>query len=170
MKIKKRSSFTSAILIIIASTFISYAHNDGIKGRTKKSDDKPGCTCHGSDPSPDVKVVISGPDALTVDQEAEYNVTISGGPLLAGGVDIAVSKGTLSPVGSDLKLLSGELTHSDPKKPSGSSVQFRFKYKAPSVSGSQTIFASGNSANLNDKKTGDLWNYALNKIIVVSDK
>ena len=168
MKIIERSSLTSAILIIIASSFILYAHNDGIKGRTKKSEDKPGCTCHGSDPSPVVKVVISGPDALTVDQEALYNVTITGGPLLAGGVDIAVSKGILSPVGSDLKLLSGELTHSDPKKPSGNSIQFRFKYKAPSVPGNQTIFASGNSANLNDKKTGDLWNYAPDKIIVVS--
>jgi hypothetical protein len=168
MKIKKHSPFTSAILIIIASTFILYAHNDGIKGRTKKSDDKPGCTCHGSDPSPTVKVVISGPDALTVDQEAQYIVTITGGPLLAGGVDIAVSKGTLSPIGSDLKLLSGELTHSDPKKPSGNSIQFQFKYKAPSVPGNQTIFASGNSANFNDKKTGDMWNYAPDKIIIVS--
>ena len=42
MKIKNHSSFTSAILIIIASAFILYAHNDGIKGRTRKSDDKPG--------------------------------------------------------------------------------------------------------------------------------
>ena len=167
MKIKKRSSFTSAILIIIASSFILYAHNDGIKGRTRKSDDKPGCTCHGSDPTPIVKVVISGPDILMVNQEAEYNVTISGGPLAAAGVDIAASKGTLTAVGSDLKLLSDELTHSDPKKVAGKSVQFQFKYKAPSMPGNQTIFASGNSVNLNDKKTGDMWNYSPDKIIVV---
>jgi hypothetical protein len=167
MKIKKRTSFTSAILIIIASAFILYAHNDGIKGRTRKSEDKPGCTCHGSEPTPSVKVVISGPDTLAPDQEAVYNVVISGGPLLAAGVDIAATKGTLSPQGSDLKLLSGELTHSDPKKPSSNYVQFQFKYKAPSVPGNQTIFASGNSANLDDKKTGDMWNYAPDKIIVI---
>ena len=167
MKIKKRSSFTSAILIIIASTFILYAHNDGMKGRTRKSEDKPGCTCHGSDLTPSVKVVISGPDSLTVNQEAIYNVTISGGPLAAAGVDIAVSKGTLNTMGSDMKLLSGELTHSDPKKPAGKSVQFQFKYKSPTLPGNQIIYASGNSVDLNDKKTGDMWNYAPDKIIVV---
>jgi hypothetical protein len=167
MKIKTRSSFTSAILIIIASSFILYAHNDGIKGRTRKSNDKPGCTCHGSDPAPSVKVVISGPDSLSVNQEAVYKVVISGGPLVAAGVNIAASKGTLSPQGSDLKLLSGELTHTDPKKPVANFVQFQFKYKAPSVPGNQTIFASGNSANLDDKKTGDMWNYAPDKTIVI---
>src|SRR5665811_1291024 len=99
MKIKKRSSFTTAILIIIASSFILYAHNDGMKGRTRKSDDKPGCSCHGSDPTPSVKVVISGPDSLSVNQEADYNVTISGGPLAAAGVDISASKGTLTAFG-----------------------------------------------------------------------
>jgi hypothetical protein len=168
MKIKKRSSFTSAILIIIASTFILYAHNDGMKGRTRKSADKPGCTCHGDNPSPSVKVVIAGPDSLSVNQEAEYNVVISGGPLIAAGIDIAASQGILSPLDPDLKLLSGELTHKDPKKPVGNFVQFQFKYKAPPFPGNQTIFASGNSVNLNDKKTGDLWNYAPNKIISVS--
>ena len=167
MKIRKRSSLTSVILIIIVSSFILYAHNDGMKGRTRKSDDKPGCTCHGSDPVPSVKVVISGPDSLSVNQEAEYNVTISGGPLAAAGIDIAASKGILTPIGSDLKLLSGELTHSDPKKAAGKSVQFQFKYKAPSIPGNQTIFASGNSANLDDKKTGDMWNYAPDKVIVI---
>jgi len=168
MKIKKRSSFNSAVLIIIASTFILYAHNDGMKGRTRKSDDKPGCTCHGDNPSNSVKVVISGPDSLKVNQEAQYNVTITGGPLAAAGVDIAVSKGTLSTIGSDLKLLSGELSHSDPKKTTGKSVQFQFKYKAPPLPGNQTIFATGNSVDLNDKKTGDMWNYAPDKIIIVS--
>lgn len=163
----KRSSLVSFILLIIASTFILYAHDDGIKGRTKKSDDKRGCTCHGSDPTPSVNVVISGPETLTVNQEATYNVVISGGPLAAAGTDIAVSKGTLAPLGSDLKLLSGELTHTDPKKPTGSSVKFEFTYKAPSNPGNQTMFANGNSVDLNDKKTGDKWNYAPDKIIVI---
>jgi hypothetical protein len=168
MKIPKSYTVCTVILIIIASAFYIYAHNDGIKGRTRKSEDKPGCTCHGSDSTTSVKVVIAGPDTLTVNQEAEYNVTITGGPLVAAGVDIAASKGTLAAVGSDLKLLSGELTHSDPKKAVGKTVQFQFKYKAPSLPGKQTLFASGNSTNLNDKKTGDMWNYAPDKIIVIS--
>jgi hypothetical protein len=168
LKIPKSYTVCTVILIIIASAFYLYAHNDGIKGRTRKSDDKPGCTCHGTDSTPSVKVVITGPDSLTINHEAEYNITITGGPLVAAGVDIAASKGTLTAVGSDLKLLSGELTHSDPKKAVGKTVQFQFKYKAPSLPGKQTLFASGNSTNLNDKKTGDMWNYAPDKIIVIS--
>jgi hypothetical protein len=168
MKIPRSYTVCTIILLIIASACFLYSHNDGIKGRTRKSNDKPGCTCHGSDSTSSVNVLISGPEYLTVNQEALYNVTISGGPLAAAGVDIAVSKGTLSAVGPDLKLLSGELTHSDPKKAVDKSVQFQFKYKAPSIPGNQTIFASGNSTNLNDKKTGDKWNYAPDKIIVVS--
>lgn len=167
MKSINGSSVCSAILIIIAAAFFIYAHDDGIKGRTKKSDDKPGCTCHGSNPAPSVTVLISGPESLSVNEEARFQVTISGGPLAAAGVDIAVSKGTLTPISPDLKLLSGELTHTNPKKPSGKSVQFQFKYKAPPLPGNQTIFASGNSVNLNDKKTGDEWNFAPDKIITI---
>jgi hypothetical protein len=163
----KRSSLFSLLLVILSAAFLIYAHDDGIKGRTRKSEDKPGCTCHGDNPTTSVNVTISGPDNMTPDQEAEFSVTISGGPLAAAGVDIAVSKGTLSPMGSDLKLLSGELTHADPKKPSGKSVQFQFKYKAPASPGIQTMYASGNSVNGNDKKTGDSWNYAPDKIITV---
>jgi hypothetical protein len=163
----KGSSLTSAILILIASAFLVYAHDDGIKGRTRKSETKQGCTCHGDDPSPSVNVVISGPDVLAPDQEADYTVSISGGPLVNAGVDIAVSKGTLTPIDPDLKLLSGELTHKDPKKPTGKSVEFQFKYKAPSTPGEQTMYANGNSTNGNDKKTGDSWNFAPDKKITV---
>jgi len=163
-----RIYFINSILLIIAAfTFIIYAHDDGQKGRTKKTDYNQGCTCHGDNPDPSVSVVISGPDTLKADMEATYTVKISGGPLKAAGTDIAVSKGKLSPNDKDLKLMSGELTHTEPKKPQGDFVMFIFTYKAPLTAGTETIYANGNSVNGNDKKTGDKWNFAKDKKVVI---
>ncbi len=171
MKSNRNSAFSSILIIVIAFAFIIYAHDDGQKGRTKNSTDKQGCTCHGDDPDPSVNVVVSGPETLQPEMEGTYTVTITGGPLKVGGTDIAVSKGKLFPLGSDLKLVSGELTHTNPKKPEGTSIVFKFTYKAPITTGTETIYVVGNSANGNDKKTGDKWNFAPNKTVtIVSSK
>lgn len=168
MKSNRSTALSSILLIIIFFTVIIYSHDDGQVGRTKKSTDKQGCTCHGDDPDPSVKVVISGPDNLKADMEATYTVTITGGPLKAAGANIAVSKGKLSPVDKDLRIKSQELTHTDPKKPDGNSVVFKFTYKAPLTAGIETIYAAGNSVNGNDKKTGDSWNFAADKKVTIT--
>lgn len=146
-----------------------YAYSTGITGVTKKSNN-PGCTCHGISPSSSVIVSINGPDSLTTNQTADYSITISGGPLIAAGTDIAVSSGTLSPTSSDLTLQNGELTHISPKAPVLGIVTFNFKYTAPSTPGEQTIYANGNSVNFNHQFTGDEWNFAPNKIINVTQQ
>ncbi len=158
--------FYSTIIIFPFSIFL-YAYSSGITGVTKKSNN-PGCICHGSNPSSDVTVTISGPDTLTLNQTANYSITISGGPLTAAGTDIAVSNGTLAPVSSDLRIQNSELTHELPKAPVNGVVTFDFTYTAPSVPGEQTIYANGNSVNFNGQFTGDQWNFAPNKIILVS--
>jgi hypothetical protein len=171
MKSNRNSTFATILFIIITFSLFIYAHNDGQKGRTKMSTDKQGCTCHGDDPDPSVKVVISGPETLEVNMEATYTVTITGGPLKAAGTNIAVTKGKLAPVDKDLKLMSLELSHSNPKKPEGNSVVFKFTYKAPLTVGTETIYADGNSVDGNDKKTGDKWNFAAEKkVVIVSAK
>jgi hypothetical protein len=170
MKLNKSSFLFSILFLITVFTVFIYAHDDGEKGRTKMATEKQGCTCHGDNPDPSVKVVISGPDTLKVDMQATYTVTISGGPLKAAGIDIAVSKGKLLPVGSDLKLMAQDLTHKAPKKPVGNSVIFKFTYKAPFSVGTETIYANGNSVDGNDKKTGDKWNFAPDKKVVVVKK
>jgi hypothetical protein len=167
MKSNGKSAFGLFIIIIMVSAFIINAHDDGQKGRTKKSTDKQGCTCHGDDPDPSVKVTISGPDELQTNMEGTYTVTITGGPLKAAGTDIAVSRGKLSPSESDLKLMSMELSHTAAKKPAGDKVVFKFTYKAPLTTGTETIYACGNSVDLNDKKTGDKWNYAPDKMVKI---
>jgi len=169
MKSIRNTLLSSIILIIIFFTVIIYAHDDGQKGRTRKDVPKQGCTCHGDDPDKSVKVVITGPDSLQANMQATYTVTITGGPLKAAGTDIAVSKGKLSPTGSDLKLMAQELTHSAPKLPAGNSVVFKFIYTAPLTTGTETIYAMGNSVDLNKKKTGDMWNFAPDKSVVIGN-
>lgn len=146
-------------------TIIIYARQDGIVGRTLKNGS--GCTCHGDNFTPSVIVTISGPDTLAVGQTANYTVMIQGGPLDAGGTNIAASDGNLLPVGGDLRKESGELTHVMPKSPLAGKVTFEFTYTAPSATGAQILFANGNSVNLNGNENGDQWNFAANKIITV---
>jgi hypothetical protein len=155
------------LLVIIGSSFIFYAYSTGITNATLKNGD--GCNCHADSPSLNVNVSINGPDTLMSNQTAIYSVTITGGPLVRGGTNIAASEGFLSVVSSDLQLLSSELTHVLPKLPSAGAVSFEFNYTAPSSLGKQIIYANGNSVNFNGQNTGDEWNYAPNKLIEVLD-
>jgi Secretion system C-terminal sorting domain len=166
MKTKNKSKLIFSVLIVLTFSVLIYAHASGITGVTKKSN-SPGCTCHNPTPSADVIVTINGPESLSINQTANYTVTISGGPLVRAGTDIAVSAGTLAPLSDDLQLINGELTHVLPKAPVSGVVTFNFKYIAPANDGTQTIFANGNSVNNNGQSIGDLWNFAPNKIIQV---
>jgi hypothetical protein len=166
-KFRLRNSLLNSAIIILSFSVLLYAYSTGITGVTKKSNN-PGCICHGPNPSSDVTVTINGPDTLTLNQTANYSITISGGPLIAAGTDIAVSNGTLAPVSNDLRIQNSELTHQLPKTSINGVVTFGFMYTAPSVPGEQIIYANGNSVNFNGQFTGDQWNFAPNKIIIVS--
>lgn len=165
LKYKKKNLINGAIFISVLFTIIIYARQDGIVGATLKNGS--GCTCHGDNFTLSVLVTISGPDTLAVGQTANYMVTIQGGPLAAGGTNIAASNGNLLPIAGDLRKESDELTHVLPKSPSAGKVTFEFTYTAPSVTGAQILFANGNSVNLNGGENGDQWNFAANKNITV---
>ncbi len=152
--------------ILISLAFVVYARQNGKVGVTRLGAAQ-GCTCHGSTPSADVSVTINGPDTLTAGETAAYSVLISGGPLAAAGTNIAISSGELSSVNNELRKENGELTHSGPKPASGSSVRFDFNLTAPTTGGSVTLAANGNSVNLNGSSSGDAWNFAENKTVIV---
>ncbi len=168
---RKRERFIVNLFIIIVSfSVLLYAYQNGITGRTLKSGTL-GCDCHDPSPSSNVSVIISGPDTLLVNQTAVYKVTISGGPLIAAGTDIAASNGTLSTIqgNSDLQILDGELTHTSPKQSGGaSSVSFQFNFTASPSTGKATIYANGNSVNFDHTNQGDQWNFAANKSITIT--
>lgn len=168
--LKRNKIFLSkfSILFVVVTSLFFYAFSSGITGQTKKSTTD-GCNCHGSSPTSSVNVSIQGPSSLIIGQNANYSVTISGGPLVRAGTNIAASAGTLGLVtGSGLQLTSGELTHTGPKAPVSGTVTFQFEYTAPSTPGNVTLFANGNSVNFNGGNNGDQWNFAVDKIIVVN--
>ncbi len=144
------------------------AFSAGITGRTKKSG-SPGCTCHGSSPTQSVSVKITGPTSVPAGDTATYKLQLFGGPLVAGGCDIAAERGTLqtSYLESQLQLLSGEITHTSPKlSAGGDTIRWTFKYKAPDAPNTKdSIYANGNSVNNAAGSSGDAWNYAANFVI-----
>ncbi len=163
--IKKKTLYT-IILIIVSCSILLFAYPTGIVGVTLKNGT--GCTCHGLNPTTSVIVTIVGPDTLNVNETGNYSVTISGGPLTAAGTNIAASGGVLTP-GDGLRIESQEITHITPKEPVGGIVTFNFTYTAPATANNQTLYANGNSVNLNGFNTGDAWNFAPNKTIVIRD-
>ena len=109
--LQRKNVINAAAFLIIVSTIIIYAESGGIVGRTQKNGI--GCTCHSETPSANVVVAIAGPDTLAAEQSATYTVTIQGGPLIAGGTNIAASDGDLFPIAGDLRKENFELTHSN---------------------------------------------------------
>lgn len=155
---------TTFFLTAVVSIYV-FGYSGGITGKTQKNG--AGCTCHGNSATPGVSVVIDGPASLVPGQTETYTVTVSGGPLAAAGTNIAASAGSLAP-GAGLRLANSELTHQEPATPTAGKVVFTFTYTAPATEGAVTLYANGNSVNLNGANSNDQWNFAQNKTISVS--
>lgn len=155
------------VAVILITSFFFFSYSSGITGRTNKSGQ--GCNCHGPNPTSLVSTVISGPQTLSPGGKANYRLTITGGPLVRAGANIAASSGTLSVIaGSGLKKVGDELTQTSPKAPQGGIVTFDFEYTAPNNVGTVTLYASGNSVNLDGSTDGDSWNFSTNFTINVT--
>lgn len=165
-----KNVFTATLIISFVAlvSIIAYAYPTGITGRTHKGPE-PGCTCHDPSPSTSVSVIISGPNTLSPGDTATFIVKISGGPLVKAGTDIAVRNGTLDVIsGSGLQKMGDELTHTEPKAPVNDTVSFSFQYIAPATLGYDTLFANGNSVNFDGTNSGDMWNFASDKLVMIS--
>lgn len=165
-----KTLFSAAIIVSFVAlvSIIAYAYPTGITGRTHKGPE-PGCTCHDPSPSSTVSVIISGPATLAPNQVATYTVKISGGPLVKAGTNIAVGHGTIDTLtGSGLQKMGDELTHTEPKAPQSDTVSFSFEYTAPATLGYDTLFANGNSVNFDGTNGGDFWNFASDKLVMIS--
>ena len=149
------------LLLLVFFTSSVFSNSGGKVGATKKNGN--GCSCHGNLNSA-VSVIISGPDTIKVGETKNYTVTITGGTLTAAGFNVATSSGTLTAI--DGQLMSGELTHAQPKSPSAGKVTFNFSFKGVAT-GSATLYATANSVNLNGGESGDAWNNSLNKIVTI---
>jgi hypothetical protein len=103
---------------------------------------------------------------------ATYRLKLFGGPLVAGGCDIAAQTGTLSTsyLESQLQLTAGELTHTSPKLSiSADTIRWAFKYKAPNAPNTKdSLYSVANSVNNTGGSSGDAWNFSSNFIINIT--
>ncbi|MBI5402743.1 MAG: T9SS type A sorting domain-containing protein [Ignavibacteriae bacterium] len=146
-----------AFIITLFSTLYSYP--TGITGLTYRTGGQ-GCSCHGSSPTPSVTVSFLNADSVGKGQTKTITVKIQGGSAVAGGFNVAVLNGILN-VGSDagVQKIGSELTHVSPRSFSSGSVTWTFNYTAPNTAGWDTLYAVGNSVNLNGGNSGDTWNF-----------
>ena len=161
--------FVSLFLIFFTTVVIVYGDPDGRTGRTLKTSTS-GCgSCHGSTSTADVIVTIAGPDSVTKGTTAQYTLTISKPGKTGAGLDIATRLGTLAPVSGNIHLSGGELTQNSNITMTNGSVTVTFSYTAPNSTGTDTIWATGLATNSSGGQSGDDWNWAPSKRIIVKN-
>ncbi|MCY1074997.1 MXAN_6652 family MXYO-CTERM-anchored protein [Archangium lansingense] len=111
-------------------------------------------TCHTGGSAPTVE--LTGPTTLAAGATGQYKLTITGGPGLKGGMNVAVDNtaASLEP-GTDTKKQSNELTHKAAKPAASGAITFDFSLVAPPSAGTVKLFAAGNSVNGDNNVTGD---------------
>ena len=160
-----------SVFVILAGVLITaiqfgnaYAYGNGVAGRTLKPGSSPGCTCHSGSSNSAVVVTITGPSTLQAGQTGTYTFSVSrsSGTFSTGGIDIAVSSGTLGLGGSSgIKLLSSEIVHSSKFT---SATTKTFTVTAPNTAGTLTIYATGAGAS----SSPPAWNHATSLDVTVT--
>jgi len=157
------------LLLFITSSIYLFASSSGFVNRTRKTS-LSGCGgCHGGNNTADVTVSITGPDSVAVSQTATYSLTITKASKTGAGFDIATRRGVLAPVSSGMILSGTELTHSSNLSMTSGSISLQFNYTAPSTTGIDSLFATGLATNSDGSSSGDDWNWAPEKKIVVKN-
>lgn len=148
------------IFILLGISAVIYSYGSGVAGCTLKTHTT-GCNCHSSSPNSSVSVSLSGPDTVFANSVNTFSFSVtSSGTFTKGGIDIAVSSGTLGiGTSSGIKILSGEVVHSS--KFTGPTTK-TFTFTAPSTPGVVTMYACGAAGSSTPP-----WNNSPNKTIVV---
>jgi MYXO-CTERM domain-containing protein len=93
----------------------------------------------------------------------------SGGVLPVAGVNVHATCGKLSlhPAETKTKLVSGQITHSQPKAATGSSVTYKFNWTAPASSTGCAFNVTGLLGNNNKLSSGDVTCQAMKGLLVL---
>lgn len=152
------------LLILVFISAVIYAGVDfstGIAGVTKLNGD--GCVCHNAAPDAGVQVWIEGPGTLLRGETAEYHLYLTGGPMVKGGFDAASRFSSLTATDPGTQLLSGEITHNQPKVFVGDTVSWYFNYTAADSVEWDTLYSAANSVNGDGIPSNlDHWNFGAN--------
>ncbi|MEO8512368.1 MAG: choice-of-anchor V domain-containing protein [Ignavibacteria bacterium] len=153
------------IVIFFASSIFLYGDENGRTGRTLKTSTT-GCSCHGS-ATTGMVVSITGPDTLNTSQTQQYTLTVTHAGSSGMGLDIATRLGTLAVVSNTTHLSGGEITHNANITMVNGTASVNFNYTAPAAGGTDTIFANGIGTNSQSNTSGDFWNWAPGKRVIV---
>ncbi len=136
------------ILLLIFISIVIYAGVDfqtGITGTTLLNGQ--GCVCHNINPDTSVHVWVEGPDTLLKGETAEYHIYLTGGPMVKGGFNVASRFSTLLAVDPGTQIITGELTHNQPRIFVGDTVSWYFDYTAADSVDWDTLYSVANSVN-----------------------
>lgn len=173
---------TIAILLLNVLLFISVvdAKKKGYAGLTSMQSN--GCDCHSNSASNSVLLSIqseTGSFTVPPGSTTKFTLTVSNPNMKVAGVNISVkttmngniSAGTLTPItGEGLKLLNGELTHSQPKMCQAGEGRFSFEWTAPIMPGQYFLRAIALAGNNNGREdNADLWNWLAPQVITVQE-
>lgn len=152
---RHRTSLLAATIVVLTATS-AQANSTGINGFSGK--DGFNCnSCHMGGTAP--TVTLQGPQTLDVGQSGVFTLTVHSNRRTQqrhGGLNVASNGGTFI-AGSGTRILGGELTHNQPRMNDGNdNAVFSFQWTAPVSAGTYTLWAAGNSVNLNGANSGDL--------------
>ncbi len=154
------------VFILTFFSLLVYSFPGGITGRTLKNTTN-GCSCHGNTRTTDVGVSFAGPDTVTQGQTVMYTLTVSKASKTGAGLDVATRNGTLGVVSANTHISGGELVHSMNLPMTSGSVTIQFNYTAPASGNMDTLWATGLATNSDGGTSGDDWNWAASKRIIV---
>jgi len=143
--------------VLSANQAIAFSRGiTGVSGMTGQICNQP--FCHGGGVAPVVQ--LEGPTEVAPMAIATFRFVVrSNSPSQrAAGLNVAASGGMLLSVpGQGTQLIGQELTHTGPKQnDANGEAFFEFQWRAPAMPGQYTLFAAGNSVNLNGTNQGDL--------------
>ncbi|MBX3058648.1 MAG: hypothetical protein KF770_19455 [Anaerolineae bacterium] len=144
----------------------AFSFSTGIAGFSGMNGGNSCNNCHHSGVTPEVS--IRGPQVVLPGGTQIYNLVISGGQETAGGLNVAVTEGSLLSLSDETKLINGEIAHTAPKTINQEGdVVFSYAWTAPVITGTVTMYGAGNSVNGNGSNSGDAAGLTTLSIVVM---
>jgi hypothetical protein len=137
--------FLAALLVLVP--LAANARSFGVIGFSGR--DGSTCNnCHFNSNNP-ANVTLTGPTTLNSGDSATYTVTITGGPGVRAGFDLALeaTEPLLTAVSPNTEVSGDEVRHTSPASFSGGSASFQVKVTAPPTGQTIKLYAAGISTN-----------------------
>lgn len=160
-----------ACAVLLVPT-LALAYQTGINGYSGKMTGTVCTSCHGGGVAP--SATISGPTTMVPNSTASFTVTVTAGGLTTSHAGLNVALGgagsagaAFTPGGGDTQVVTGELTHTNPKGFDGGITSFSFTVTAGATLGPMTLYVSTLAANKDATNQGDN-SYTLNRTVSIA--